>query len=390
MFCDVAIVGGGGIGSAIAYFLAAEPAFDGSVLVVEKDPSYAGCSTALSVGSIRQQFSTPENIYISKFGMEFLKASHERLEVDGDSPDVGLVEAGYLFLAGPEGVEVLRRKLAVQEACDAPIVFLSPAELRQRFPWMAVDDLAGGCLGLKDEGWFDPYALLQAFRRKARSLGVTYVADEVIGVSRSGSEITGITLRDGGDVACATVVDAAGPRAAEVAAMAGLELPVRPRKRLVFAFRCASEISTCPLVIDPTGLYFRSEGDGFITGISPPPEDDPDCLDFDVDYGLFEERIWPILAARVPAFEAIRQTRAWAGHYAFNTFDQNAILGPHPEVPRFLFANGFSGHGIQQAPAVGRAISEMICFGAFRSLDLARFSYARLASGDAVRELNVV
>ena len=387
---DVVIVGGGVIGGAIATFLAAEPGFGGTVLVAEKDPSYAGCSTTLSVGSIRQQFSTPENILISKFGIGFLKEIGEYLTVDGEVPDVGLVEAGYLFLASPSGLDVLNRKHAVQRDCGAEVALLPPARLKERFPWMAVDDLAAGSLGVGGEGWFDPYALLQAFRRKARSLGVEYVADEVVGMARSGPVVSSVRLQDAGMVACGTVVNAAGPRAAEVAAMAALDLPVRPRKRLVFAILCASEIRDCPLVIDPTGLYFRPEGAGFITGISPPPEEDPDCLDYDVEYDLFEERIWPILAARVPAFEAIRQTRAWAGHYAFNTVDQNAVLGPHPEVGNFYFANGFSGHGIQQAPAVGRALSELIVGGAFRGLDLSRLSYARLVAGEPLRELNVV
>ena len=387
---DVVIVGGGVIGSAIATFLAADPDFDGNVLVVEKDPSYAGCSTTLSVGSIRQQFSTPENIMISQFGIGFLREIHEHLTVDGEAPEVGLVEAGYLFLASPSGLDVLNQKHAVQRGCGAGVTLLPPARLKERFPWMAVDDLAAGSLGVDGEGWFDPYALLQAFRRKARSLGVEYVADEVVGMARSGAMVNSVRLRGGGEVALGKVVNAAGPRAAEVAAMAALELPVRPRKRFVFAFLCAGEIRDCPLVIDPTGLYFRPEGAGFITGISPPPEDDPDCLDFDVEYDLFEERIWPILAARVPAFEAIKQTRAWAGHYAVNTVDQNAILGPHPEVGNFYFANGFSGHGIQQAPAVGRALSELMVGGAFRGLDLSRLSYGRLAAGEPLRELNVV
>lgn len=387
---DVVVVGGGVIGSAIACFLAAEPAFDGSVAVVEKDPTYAESSTARSVGGIRKQFSIPENINISNYGEQFLKAIGEHLTVAGESPDIGLVEAGYLFLASPAGLPVLRGNHDVQRRCGADVVLLSADELKARFPWLAVDGLAAGSLGLGGEGWFDPYGLLMAFRRKARSLGAVYLKDEVVAVDRSADRVVGVRLKSRGRIGCGTVVDAAGPRAAEVAAMAGLELPVRPRKRLVFVFRCPTALADCPLVIDPSGLYFRPEGDGFICGISPSPDDDPDCLDLEIDYGLFETRIWPLLAARVPAFEEIRQTGAWAGHYAFNTFDQNAILGPHPEVANFLFANGFSGHGLQQSPAVGRAISELVAFGGYRSLDLSRLSYERLIAGRPLRELNVV
>jgi sarcosine oxidase len=199
-----------------------------------------------------------------------------------------------------------------------------------------------------------------------------------------------VELEEGGTVPCGTAVNAAGPAAAEIARMAGIELPVRPRKRFVFFFRSRTAVLDCPMVIDPSGLYFRPEGDGFLTGISPPPEEDPDCLDFEVDYDLFERRLWPILAARVPAFEAIRMQRAWAGLYAYNTVDRNAVLGRHPEVGNFVFANGFSGHGLQQAPGVGRAISEVIAFGEYRTLDLGRLGFERLKAGRPVRELNII
>ena len=387
---DVIIVGGGVIGSAIAHFLAVEPAFPGSILVVERDPGYARSSTALSAGSIRRQFSTPENINISKFGFEFLKAIDEHLAGGGEVPDVGLVEAGYLFLATERGIGILRENHAVQRGCGAEVALLSADALRERFPWLKVDDLAGGSLGLAGEGWFDAFALLQAFRRSAAALGAVYVEDEAVGLARAGDRITGVTLRERGNVACGTCVNAAGPSAAALAAMAGIELPVRPRKRVVFYFQCPDPIAGAPLVVDPSGLYFRPEGEGFICGMPPPPEDDPDSTDFDVDYAMFEDRIWPRLADRVPAFETLRLRRAWAGHYAYNTFDQNAVLGPHPEIGNFLFANGFSGHGLQQSPAVGRAIAERITFGAYRTLDLGRLSYARIPAQQPLREVAVV
>ncbi|MDP6573896.1 MAG: FAD-binding oxidoreductase [Rhodospirillales bacterium] len=387
---DVAIVGGGIIGSAIAYFLGAEPAFTGSVAVVERDPTYAEASTPRSAGAIRQQFSTPENINISSYGVEFLKNIDEHLSVNGEAPDIGFIEGGFLFLASPEGLAVLEQNHAIQRRHGADVVLLSPTQLEERFSWLGTEGLAAGSLGLSGEGWFDPFTVLQAFRRKARDLGAVYLEDEVVNVKRHGNRATGLVLKDKGEIACGTVVDAAGPRAAAIAAMAGLELPVRPRKRLVFVFDCRQDIEGCPLVIDPSGLWFRPESGGFICGISPPADQDPDCLDFEIDYGLFEETLWPLLARRVPAFEAIKRTRAWAGHYAYNTLDQNAILGPHPDVPNFLFANGFSGHGVQQSPAVGRAIAEIIAFGTWRSLDLERLSYGRVVRGEPLREVNVV
>jgi sarcosine oxidase len=387
---DVVIVGGAVVGSAVAYFLAGPLGFAGKVLVVEKDPTYGECATARSAGGIRQQFSTAENIALSSFGAAFVKSAHETLAVDGDAPALPFVENGYLFLATPAGMPVLEHNHALQRAHGADIALLDPDGLKAHFPWLRTDDLAGGTLGLSNEGWTDPYGLLQAFRRKARSLGVTYLADTVTGLERAGGRIVAAQLAQGGRIACGTLVDCAGVRAADVAAMAGLALPVRPRKRIVYVFDCREDLGRVPLVIDPSGVWFRPEHDSFIGGVSPPESEDPDCLDFELDYRLFEEVVWPTLAERVPAFEAIKLVRAWAGHYDYNTLDQNAIVGPHPEVRNFLFANGFSGHGLQQSPAVGRAVAELIALGGFRSIDLARFSYERVLANQPIVELNVV
>lgn len=389
---DVVIAGGGVIGSAVAYFLMAHPRFAGSLCVVERDPTYKSGATGRSAGSIRQQFSTPENIRMSRFGIAFLKGLGETLAVDGERPDVQLHERGYLFLASEEGLPVLRANHAVQTAEGAPVALLERAGLAARFPWLNLEGIAAGGYGTADEGWFDPFSLLQAFRRKAIALGATYLADEVIGLGRQAGRVTAVELAEGGELACGWLVNAAGVRARSLARMAGIEdLPVHPRKRQVFVFDCRASLPGCPLTIDPSGLYFRPEGSGFICGISPGPgEPDPDCEDFEVDHALFEERLWPLLAARVPAFEAIKPTGAWAGHYDVNSFDANAILGPHPELANLLFANGFSGHGLQQSPAVGRALAEWIVDGGYLSLDLSRFSYERIARGDRVVENNVV
>jgi sarcosine oxidase len=202
--------------------------------------------------------------------------------------------------------------------------------------------------------------------------------------------VTSLTLKSGATIACGALVNAAGYHAHEIAAAAGIALPIRPRKRFVYVFDCRERLERAPLLIDPTGVYFRPEGASYICGVSPPEDQDPDCTDFELDYRLFEEMIWPTLAHRVPAFEAIKLVRAWAGHYDYNTLDQNAILGPHPEIANFYFANGFSGHGLQQSPAVGRAIAELIAYGAYRTLDLRRFSYARVLKNEPIIEINVV
>jgi len=386
---DVVIIGGGVTGSATAYFLAATEGFDGSVLVVERDPTYQHAPSARATGGIRQQFSTPENVAIGLFGAEFIRHAHEHLAVDGAAPDVGFNERGYLLLATPGMLPVMQANHAVQRDNGADIAFLSADDLAARFPWLSSEGLAGGFLGLRNEGWLDPYALLQAFRRKARALGVTYVADEAVDVTRDGGRVTSVTLRDGGRIAAAAVLDAAGARdAARIAAMVGVELPVEPRCRSAFVFDCREEIGPTPLTILPSGIAFRPEGRGFLCNVSPPPDRDPVTCDLEVDHDLFEDLIWPGLAEHVPAFEAIKLTGAYCCHYDVNTLDENAILGRAPGLENFYLAAGFSGHGLQQSPAVGRALAELITYGEYRTLDLSRFGYERVLTGEAIVETN--
>ena len=388
---DVAIVGGAIIGSAVATFLAARPDFDGRIVVIERDPTYRTSSTTLSAASIRQQFSTPLNIEISRFGIELIKHLDRYLAVDGEVPEIDFVEGGYLFLATEAGGEALEHNPVVQRRMDVPAALLTPDELRDRFDWLHTEDLAGGSLGLADEGWFDAYALLQAFRRKARSLSVVERTGEVVDIERDGARVTGVLLADGARIGAEWVVNAAGPRAGEVASMAGVDLPVRPRKRFVYHFDCRTGPGEAPLTVDPSGVYFRSEGPAYIGGYSPRRGDpDPDTLDLEVDRSRFEMVMWPALAHRVPAFESLRLLDAWAGHYEVNLLDHNAVVGPHPELTNLLFANGFSGHGLQQAPAVGRGLAEWIATGRYETIDLAPFSYARILNNEPIREHQVV
>jgi len=387
---DVIIAGGAAVGSAAAYFLSANPDFHGTVLVVEKDFSYSHCATTLSAASIRHQFSTPENIRMSQFGTQFLCEFSTRLAVGREQPDAAFHEGGYLFLATAAGMAVLNDNHAIQTSLGADVALLDAGELARRYPWMRTDDLAAGSLGLSGEGWLDAYGMMQGLRKKAIAQGVRYIQSQVTGLRRQGKRITGVDLDDGASLQCGTFINAAGTGAPGLARMAGIDLPVQARKRSVFYFDCPTSIADCPLVVDPGGAYFRPEGMGFICGIAPEESNDPECVDFDVQYDLFDDVLWPTLAARVPAFEAIRCTRSWAGHYDMNTVDQNAIIGAHPALPNMLFANGFSGHGMQQSPAVGRALSELVTWGEFRTLDLSRLGWARILENRPIIEKNVV
>jgi glycine/D-amino acid oxidase-like deaminating enzyme len=344
----------------------------------------------LSAASIRHQFSTPENIRLSQFGSSFLKSVGEHLSVDGEAPAIGFKERGYLFLATAQGLGILQSNHLTQCAENVDVSLLTPAQLQSRFPWLNVDDLSAGSLGNTGEGWLDAYALMQGFRRKALSLGVQYRQARVEALSRQGRLVTSARLSTGELVNCGTVVNAAGTGATALAQSAGIALPVQARKRSIFYFTSSARLPTCPMVIDPTGAYFRPEGEGYLCGIAPSPEQDTECHDFEVQHSLFEEVLWPILAARVPGFEALRLQRSWAGHYDMNLLDHNAIVGAHPDVDNFLFANGFSGHGLQQSPAIGRALSELVTFGEFRTLQLGALGWARVIEGRPLREINVV
>ena len=377
-------------GASAAYHLASHPDFRGRVLLIEKDPTFQFAATALSAGSIRQQFSSAINIAISLYGIRFLRSVGERLEVDGDRPDVGLHEGGYLFLATEEGAGTLARNHALQTAMGGDILHLDRAGLLKRFPYVAADGIAAGAWGQSGEGWFDGYALMQALRRKARALGVELLTGEVAAVEQSHGRATGVRLADGTRIGAGTVVLAAGTGTPRLAAGIGVAIPVEARKRMVFTFSCREPLPGFPLLIDPTGVYVRPEGDLYICGTSPPADRDPPATDFTVDHAMFEETIWPVLAGRVAAFENIKPGRAWAGHYDFNTFDQNAIVGSLGDFDNLLVATGFSGHGLQQAPAVGRGLAELVLHGRYVSLDLAALGYRRVADRRPLIEENVV
>ncbi|WP_442772462.1 NAD(P)/FAD-dependent oxidoreductase [Paenirhodobacter enshiensis] len=396
---DVVIVGGAVMGASTAFWLATNLDFDGSVLVVERDPSYATASTALSASGIRVQFSNTANVRIGQFGLEFIQAFPDLMEVDGDRPGLGYHPGGYLFLANTEEqVRILRENHAVQRAAGAEVELWDADKLKWAFPHLNTDDILLASYGLKGEGWFDNTGLMMGARNKAKALGVDFIADEVVGIAREGNRVTGVTLNPGARAGPAPAANAAGPRGGKVAAMAGIALPVEPRKRTIFVFDSADSPEgtarvndgRLPLMVDPSGVWTRPEGRYHLVGGVPDPDVTPAYDDFEPGYTEWEEQCWPALAERSPNFEALKVVRYWAGHYDYNTFDQNGIVGRHPEVTNFVFQNGFSGHGLQQGPAVGRAVMELIVYGGYRSLDLSDMRYERIAENKPFLEQAIV
>jgi glycine/D-amino acid oxidase-like deaminating enzyme len=385
---DVVIVGAGVVGSAIACFLARDHGVAATVL--ERDPTYARASSALSASSIRQQFTTPVNIALSRASFDFYLRIGDELEVGGERPDIGLVERAYLYLANASQQAALRANHLLQRAQGVDAELLDAQALSDRFAWLATGDLALGSLGRSGEGWFDGWSVLQALRRKAIACGARFATADAEAIELDGGRVAAVRCAGGMRIAARTVVVAAGAWSAPLAASIGIDLPVRARKRDVFVFETPAQIQACPLVIDPSGVWFRPESSRFLCG-APPRGDDLDDAPLDaIDHGLFDDVIWPALARRVPAFEALRLVSAWAGYYEMNLFDHNAFVGAWPGIDGLYVACGFSGHGMQHAPAVGRAAASLLATGTWGPLDLSPLAPDRLLRGARLVEGNVI
>ncbi|XP_046398914.1 FAD-dependent oxidoreductase domain-containing protein 1-like [Ischnura elegans] len=425
--CDIVIIGGGVIGSSIAYWLKRKALRGLNIVVLEKEPTYAQASTVLSCGGLRHQFSLPENIQMSLFAAEFFRNINEYLGIEGpegkgESVDLQFTPYGYLFLASEEGAEQLMKNSELQVELGAKNELLTSRQLKEKFPWLNVEGIALGCHGLEGEGWFDPWSLLQAFKKKAYNLGVNYITAEAVGFEFKNMPdfmIQGVEMgryealdriliktpdEEIHAIKFAIAIIAAGAQSGKVAEMTrvgsgkgllSIPLPVEPRKRFVYCYHChdGPGLNT-PFTIDPSGTYFRREGlfGNYIGGCSPREDEEPPVetgLE-DVDHSFFDTNVWPNLAKRVPAFENIKVKSAWAGFYDHNYFDENAIVGPHPYYHNLYLACGFSGHGLQQAPAIGRAVMEMIIDGQFMTIDLSRMGFDRIVVREPLLESNIV
>ena len=381
-------------GSSVAWFLTDNPDFDGSILVVERDPTYEFTSTSHTNSCMRQQFSAAINVRVSQFAADFVKNFRDYMGGDERVPHLRLQSYGYMYLAdNAEFAATLRESQKLQEACGAGTKHMMPDEIAAAYPFYNLDGIVAANHNLVDEGYFDGNTLFDWWKRSAKERGVEYLTNEVIAMNRNaaGTRIESVILKSGEIVSCGTVVNASGPRAVLTSRMAGIEIPVEPRKRYTFIFEAAQPLDRdLPLTIDPSGVHMRTDGTYYLAGC--PPDIDPavDYDDFVQDHSIWEDKVWPIIANRIPQFEAIKLRNSWAGHYAYNTFDQNAILGPHTKVENFIFVNGFSGHGFQQSPAMGRGTAEFITYGEYRALDLTPFNYARIERGEKFVEKAVI
>lgn len=392
---DVVIIGGAMMGSSAAWFLSDDKDFNGSVLVIERDMSFATASTTHTNSCMRQQFSGELNVRISQFAADFVKNLPRYMGNDDRVPELSIHSFGYMYLASNEDfADVLRENQKVQHAAGAATQLMTPSQIKAAYPFYNVEDIVLGSINLVDEGYWDATAVFDWWRKSARERGVEYVENEVVAVATNaaGTRVDSVTLATGEVVACGQVLNASGPRAARTARMAGIEIPVEPRKRFSWVFAAEQPLDRdLPLTIDPSGVHVRENGGGTYqcgghTALDPAVDYD----DFAMDHTIWEDHVWPILATRIPQFEAIKVQSEWAGHYAYNTFDHNAIMGPHMELENFYFLNGFSGHGLQQSPAMGRGTAEIMVHGTYQTFDLSQFHFDRIPAGQPILEKAII
>lgn len=392
---DVVIVGGAIMGASTAWFLSDNKDFNGSVLVIERDMTLTACSTAHTNSCMRQQFSTELNVRISQFAADFVKNIRSYMGGDERVPELGIRSFGYMYFADNDRfADVLRESQQVQLAAGAATQLMTPKQIKKTYPFYNVDDIVLGSINLVDEGYWDGAAVNDWWRRQSRERGVEWVQNEVVAMTRNaaGTKVESVTLASGEVIACGQVVNASGPRAARTAKMVGIDVPVEPRKRYSWIFKAEQPLDRdLPLTIDPSGVHVRENGGGtYQCGGHSDVDPAVDYDDFAMDHSIWENHIWPILATRIPQFEAIKVQSEWGGHYAMNTFDHNAIMGPHTELSNFIFLNGFSGHGLQQSPAMGRGTAEWLTHGEYRVLDMTPFNYERIAADRPIIEKAII
>jgi len=372
----VVIVGGAIVGSFCAWELR-RAGHTGAITVIDKDMSYQRSSTALSAASIRTQFGTPTCIAMSLHAAELFRELATNF--GEDDAHIDYVEAGYLILGMEHQVDERVAAVEMQRAHGADVAVLMPHDLASRFPQLDFGGVGIGTFGLSGEGWFDAWGLLSLVKRAARGLGVQYLEAAVTGFETNGDAVTAVQLESGESIVCDACVLAAGALSGRLAALAGIDLPVVPKKRTVFNFQAPVSRDGFPMLFDSSGIWVRPEGDGFIGGIQPVAEDDHDADDdFEPHRDLFEDVYWPLLVQRVPGMDRLRLRRSWAGHYEVNLLDHNAVIGPHDRYGNLLFATGFSGHGVMHAPAAGRGIAELVTTGRYDTIDLTPLGWGRV------------
>jgi glycine/D-amino acid oxidase-like deaminating enzyme len=372
------------MGWATAYhLLRLEP--DLEVVVVERDPSLRYSSSLLSDGNVRIQFNLEENVAISRFAMETLETFSDDFSLGEFVPDPQMRKQGNLFLVDEAGRDDALLGLATQQAMGCDSEWLDKSVVEARFPALVSDGLVGGTYGPSD-GSVDPNAVIEGYRRNAIAEGARATEADVISVTTRHDRVTGVALADGSSLDSDFVVVCAGAWSPRLLETVGVAIPVEPVMRTVYVV--AGDVvggDSLPSVFLPSGVYVLPENDGTYL-IAWSTDDDPVGFDFTpAPRSKFYEVIWPELASSLPAFDRLEVIRSWAGLYAQNRLDANAIIGEWPGMKGLFQATGFSGHGFQQCHAVGRHLAELIGESE-PSLDLSRLGPQRILDNQPLLE----
>ncbi len=388
MKADIAILGGGIIGSSIAWHLAAGGK-GGDVVVVEKDPTYEFAATPRGNGGIRQLFSLPTNIAMAQYGLDYYANFQSRLASSGSEIEsIGFKQQGYLFLSDTGDEKQMIANHATQVAGGVRADLLDAAALKERFPSLNVDDIAVA-VHSPDDAWIDPYAALMEFRKAASAVGCRYIKGDITDWQRNGGQARCIVLASGETIEADIFILACGAWSADIGSMIGLELPVEPMSRESYFFRCQDEVEPLPFLKSESDLAIRPEADGYVGGV--PNWAEQAGWNFELSPEWFEQTVWPALAKRVPAMQTLKLERTWRGHYARNRFDRSPIIGRwEAGCSNVIIATGFSGHGIMHAPASGRAVAELLLSGSYQSIDVSLFGYDRIANERPALEVGIV
>jgi glycine/D-amino acid oxidase-like deaminating enzyme len=389
MTADVVIIGGGVVGSSIAWHLR-QDGVSGRIVVIERDRSYARASSFLAMGGIRQQFCTAVTVRMVQHSVGFWKQFDARMGTAAARPRAWFRQRGYLFLANAATALALMTRFELERRAGASVQLLTPDDVRRLVPDAWLDDIVFGVLGA-DDGYANPQEVLSGFHRAAAAEGVSFIEDAVVGIAVAGGHVTGLETAGGMRIAAPVVVNAAGAWAGAVARLAGLPVPIEPMRQMLF--RCTLPHHwpyRFPMLIDPGGVHWRHDDpvepggpDRLVAAFTK--WDEPFGERFEADQSRWAREFHPAMTRRVPALAAVTEAHGWAGLYEM-TPDHNPVLGQHPDLAGFYFASGFSGHGLMMSPATGVIVSEMIRTGRSETFDVSIFAPDRFARGALVHD----
>jgi FAD-dependent oxidoreductase domain-containing protein 1 len=386
---DVIIVGGSVVGCSAAWHLRTE-GFTGRVVIVERDPTYQHASAYLAMGGIRQQFCTPVTVQMVQYSIGLWKEFDQRFAFDGHVPRAAFRQRGYLFLASVSTSSVLMRRYQLEQRAGANVRILSKQDIGFLVPDVKLDDIIYGVFG-PDDGYANPREVLFGFRDGAAQAGAEFVTGEVVDVITKAERVEGVRFANGDVLHAPIVVNAAGPWAGTIAVSAGLRVPIEPMRQTLFRATLPQKWPyRFPMVIDPTGVHWRHDdpvaaGDPDRIIVAFTKWNEPTGENFEADHSRWNCDFFPALVRRVPAFRDLRDIEGWAGLYEM-TPDHNPVLGEHPALRGFIFANGFSGHGLMMSPATGKIVSELVRTGRSDTFNVSIFAPDRFERGALVHD----